>query len=241
MNSDVPSAGSRMTAVVTVGVLLVLVLFTWRVVDYMNQIRAGGVDLSSLAYTQSFTPLAKKPNAVPASGSLPLERADAYALGSDNAPLRIVEFADFGCPFSQESSSVVRTLAQKYGDKIRVEYRHFPLTDLHPRAEQAAEAAECAGAQGKFWEYHDKLYINQSDQSADALLRYAKEVNLDAAAFARCLSSGQEAAKVQADAAAGAAAGVAGTPTFFFNGVGVPGSIPAAVFERLILQLTKPT
>ncbi len=237
---DKPSSfSSRAAAVLTVGVLALLVFFTWRVVYYMNQIRTGTVDLSTFK-SSSFTPLAHKPTLPPASASLPLERADAPSLGSPGAALHIVEFADFGCPFSKQASSVVRALAAKYPTRLYLTFRHFPITELHPAAERAAEAAECAREQGKFWEYHDKLFINQADQSDAALLQDAQEVGLDASAFQSCLDSGQEAARVKEDMDAGLAAGVSGTPTFFFNGVAVPGAIPLDVFEQIILQATPP-
>ncbi len=234
-----PAITSRFVAVLTLGGLVLILAFTWRVVMFMNAIRRGAIGPSELSFKNSFTPAKKLPSIPSASGSVSIERADAFSLGSEQAALRIVEFADFGCPYSQQSSFVIRTLAQKYGNRIRYSYRHFPLTDVHPDARQAAEAVECAGAQGKFWEYHDKLFLNQADLSHKALVHYAKEINLDSEALDACVSSGRFASRVQTDIDAGIAAGVAGTPTFFFNGFPIAGAIPENVFEQLIQRFTK--
>lgn len=228
--------------ILTFGGLFLLVAFVWRVVYFMDAIHSGKVDLSSLSYTNDFTPLPVLPAVPPASvGTTSIERASAASLGSAQAPLQVVEFADFGCPYSKESSDVVRTLAQKYPNIMHISFRYFPIDSLHPNATHAAEAAECANAQGKFWQYHDILFLNQQDISDAALLQYAKEVNLDPDAFQTCLSSGRYLSLVQADVAAGTAAGVVGTPTFFFNGTPIAGSIPSDVFEKLILSFAKPS
>jgi len=141
---------------------------------------------------------------------------DPYG-GNKDARIVIVEFSDFQCPYCFQSFPVVREILSTYGDHIKVIYRDFPLTDLHPDAQKAAEAAQCAHAQQKFWEYHDKLFVNRSDLSVTALKRYAAEVGLDADVFSECLDSGSYDVEVQDDFTAGVAAGVDGTPTFFIN------------------------
>lgn len=224
--------------VLTVGVLALLVLFMVRVVFFMNGIRSGTLDVSSLAFRSSLTALPKLSTGQvqgPAPTS-PVDRADAPSLGPKDAPLRVVVFADFGCPFSRESNFTVRPILKTAGAHVQYVYRHFPIEELHPGARRAAEASECANAQGKFWEYNDKLYLNQTDRDDASLARYAVELGLDKAAFTKCLTQGTYAARVEADYQAGLAAGVVGTPTSFFNGTAIPGSIPADIFSRLIAQ-----
>jgi protein-disulfide isomerase len=160
---------------------------------------------------------------------------DDPSLGSPDATLTIVEFADFGCPYSREVSYAIRRLASVYENDLRYVYRDFPLEDLHPQALVAAEAGECADAQDRFWAFHDQLYQHQSDLSREALVAYAAGVGLDVDLFESCLDSGRYVAEVQADFAEGAAAGVYGTPTFFVNGVRIPGAIPEDVLEKIIL------
>ncbi len=225
----------RWAATAAVLVALVLMIsFTWRVVYFMNGIRDGSLDPSLLAFSSAMS-VSRLAASVP-SGAAPAERADAPATGPEDAELTIVEFADFDCPYSQEASHAVRAASLRYGDRVRFVFRHYPLDELHPDARRAAEASECAREQGKFWEYHDKLFLNQGGLGEASLTRYADEAGLDAPAFARCLASGRHAASVEADFQAGAAAGVAGTPTFFFNGAAVPGAIPADVLDLLIRQ-----
>jgi protein-disulfide isomerase len=115
---------------------------------------------------------------------------------------------------------------QTYGDKIRFVYRDFPLTSLHQYAEKAAEASECADDQGKFWEYHDLLFANQSALDVDSLKSYAAQLGLDTAKFNDCLDSGKQTAEVQKDAQDAKSYGATGTPAFFINGVLVSGALP---------------
>lgn len=141
---------------------------------------------------------------------------DPYG-GNEDAKIVIVEFADFQCPYCYQSFPVVREILSTYGEHIKVIYRDFPLTDIHPDAQKAAEAGECAQEQDKFWEMHDKIFINRSDMSVTALKRYAAEIGMDAATFSTCLDNGEFASEVQDDFSDGIAAGVDGTPTFFIN------------------------
>src|SRR4029079_17144765 len=98
-------------------------------------------------------------------------------------PVTIVEFADFGCPYSRASSFIMRSLARKYGDQIRYVYRDFPIEELHPGATLAAEAGDCAQEQNKFWEFHDKLYLNQTDLRQERLVQLAQEKNMNVEPF----------------------------------------------------------
>lgn len=222
---------------VTVLVLVFVMVFAWRVVHYANLIQEGRFETQGLSFVDELT-ISEAALAVPITdGAYDVVTEDDPQLGSPDARVTIVEFADFGCPYSRKSSFVLRSLAQQYSEDVRYIYRDFPIVELHPQAERAAEAAECANVQGKFWEYHDKLYLNQTDLSDARLIEYAREVNLDADAFANCLESGQFEAEVAEDYAAGIEAGVRGTPTFFINGNQIPGSIPEDVLDAVIQNI----
>lgn len=158
----------------------------------------------------------------------------APALGASNAKLTIVEFLDFDCAPSQAMFSVVRELMERYKDRVRFIVRNFPVEELHPRAMSASLAAACANDQGKFWPYHDKLFLNQTQHTDADLLRYAKEVGLDAGKFQDCYEGRVHADDIQTDVADALRAGVEGTPTFFFNGIKVEGSRDRETFEQLI-------
>ena len=133
-------------------------------------------------------------------------------------PVELVEFGDFECPYCRDAApSVQRALARLDG-RVRVRWRHFPLAAKHPHAERAAEAAEAAAAQGRFWEMHDVLFANQQALEDGDLVRYAAAIGLDVARFEEDLRSGRFAAAVAEDREAGAAAGVTGTPPFFVAG-----------------------
>ncbi len=158
-------------------------------------------------------------------------------LGNKNAPLTMVEFADFECPFSKEVYGSVREIAAKYPERVRVIFRDFPLSDIHPNALGAAIAANCAGEQGKFWTMHDKLFSRAPALSSDDLLRYADEIGLDRIKFSSCLNDPAMAAEVEADYADGVAAGIRGTPTFFFNGQKVEGAIPRSYLQQMVERM----
>lgn len=159
--------------------------------------------------------------------------ANAARFGSTDAPVQIVEWSDFECPYCSRGASTLDELKTKYGEKISVVFRHFPL-EFHPNARKAAEAAICAQEQGKFWEFHDKLFANQRALGLEDLGRYADEVTLDKAKFQDCLSSGRHAPQVQADFEAGQKAGVTGTPGFFVNGRFLGGALPVDAFSKVI-------
>jgi protein-disulfide isomerase/rhodanese-related sulfurtransferase/uncharacterized membrane protein len=146
-----------------------------------------------------------------------LIRPDSHVSGNPQAPVTIVEFADFQCPGCGREQEVVREIRRKYGDQIRWVFRQFPIVSLHEYAEAAAVASECAGDQGKFWEAVDKFYDNQTDLSYKALTRYAAELGLDPGRFNQCMSSQATPARVRRDLDDGHAIGVRGTPAFFVN------------------------
>jgi protein-disulfide isomerase len=155
------------------------------------------------------------------------------AKGPDDAPVEIVEFSDFQCPYCLSAFPTVNRILATYGDQIRFVYRHYPLAN-HPRARPAAEASLCADEQGKFWPYHDRLFSNQELLSDADLKQHAAEVGLDAAQFNACYESRKYQADVDADIRAGDEAGVSGTPAFYINGRMLSGAQPFEVFQRLI-------
>jgi protein-disulfide isomerase len=164
---------------------------------------------------------------------LPVSADDDPRLGPDNAPVTIIEFSDFQCPFCQRSVGVLQEIRRIYGDKIRVVYRDFPGQN-HPHAWPAAEAAQCAHEQGKFWEYHDLLFARQSPEKTWNFLALAVELHLQADAFNGCLNSGRFRAEIYKDFQDGLNLGIASTPTFFINGRPLVGAQPTAAFEALI-------
>lgn len=153
--------------------------------------------------------------------------------GSSDAPVRIVEFSDFECPYCRSAEKTIQAVVAKYGGKVTLAYRDFPLTSIHPSAQLAAEASRCAADQDKYWAYHDRLFASPSLDVA-RLKEVAREIGVDQGKFDVCLDSGSKRAAVDADARAGRLAGVTGTPAFFINGIPLTGAQPAAVFERII-------
>lgn len=156
------------------------------------------------------------------------------AKGPGDAPVTIVEFSDFQCPFCSRILPVLDQAKTAYGDKIRIVFRQFPLRSIHPLAQKAAEASLCAADQGKFWEYHDNLFANQQKLDIADLKAAAGTLGLDQAKFDGCLDSGAQAAQVAADLREGAAAGVSGTPAMFVNGRFLNGVVPFEQLKALI-------
>jgi len=154
--------------------------------------------------------------------------------GSATAPVTIVEFSDFHCPFCQKVLPTLAQLESQYGDKVKLVFRDYPIDNLHPGARKAHEAARCAHDQGKFWAYHDLLFANAPKASPDQLKIYAQDVGLDVPAFEQCVNSGAYEAAVQRDVEEGARVGVTGTPAFFINGRLLTGAQPLEGFLRVI-------
>jgi protein-disulfide isomerase len=153
--------------------------------------------------------------------------------GPPEAPVTIVEFADFQCPYCAKIVPSIRQLLDGYGDRVRFVYRHYPLS-IHADAQRAAEASLCAHEQGRFWEMHDSMFANIRALGADQLKATAAGLGLDAAQFGACLDSGRFAAAVAADTAAGNAAGVTGTPVLFVNGRSLSGAVPLADITAIV-------
>jgi protein-disulfide isomerase len=169
----------------------------------------------------------------------PLFRAEvpitgAPAKGPEYAPVTIVKFEDFQCPYCKQFQPTVTELLSRYNGKIRLVHKDLPLDSIHPQAHQAAEAARCADEQGKFWNYHDKLYANAPKFSTGDLTNYAKELGLNVGFFERCFASGKYRTIVKQDISDGVQLGLTGTPTFFINGREISGTQPLETFVTMI-------
>jgi protein-disulfide isomerase len=154
--------------------------------------------------------------------------------GAAAAPLTVVEYGDYECPYCGQAEPVVRELLRSFGDELRYVWRHLPLSDVHPHAEMAAEAAEAAGAQGAFWEMHDKLISHQDTLTPRDLDRYAGELELDRKRFRQELRQATYADRVAEDVAGADASGVAGTPSFFINGQRQNGAYDIATLSSAV-------
>ena len=154
--------------------------------------------------------------------------------GPVNAPVTIVEFSDFECPFCKRAHPTLTQLFEKYAGKVKLVYRDFPLESIHPQARRAAEAARCAQDQGKFWDYYDTLFTESPKLALDDLKRYAAQVGIDVNKFDDCLSGGVHKTAVQKDIDEGTRLGVSGTPAFFVNGRPLSGAQPIEAFARII-------
>jgi len=163
--------------------------------------------------------------------------ANDPVLGDPKAPVTMVEFSDFQCPYcKQYHDTTFSRLKQTYIDtgKVKYVYKDFPLSQLHPRAQASAEAAQCAHEQGKFWEYGDILFKNQQALADENLKQYAVDLKLDTKAFDACYSSGKYRADIAGDQQAGIAAQVTGTPGFAINGQRLDGALPYEKFQQVI-------
>ena len=161
---------------------------------------------------------------------------DPFA-GSIDAKVVIVEFSDFQCPFCAKAAPTVTLLKETYGDKILFVYRDFPISSIHPEAGKAAESAQCAFEQDRFWEYHDLLFEKQQEWAGlgtPKFKEYAAGIGLNASKFNDCLDSGRYGSEVEADLQEGTHFGVTGTPTFFINDKIVVGAQPFSVFQGII-------
>lgn len=211
---------------------------------------AGVLIASAIMYTNSDTAVPKKEfrgDASPVSGgSQPVDLADDDPfLGNPDAPITIVEFSDFQCPFCRRLfSQTLPQLEEKYikSGTVKFVYRDFPLTSIHGLAQTYAEAGECADEQGKFWQMHDKIFEEQdkrgggtiTDFTVGDIKNWAREIGLDGATFDQCLDSGKHADEVAKDFSDGERAGVTGTPATFVNGRLIPGAVPFSEFQKVI-------
>ena len=207
----------------------------------IEALKAGQTALQNeLQAIRSFLQQARQ-GAAPGAGPAVPENVEvsvgnAFAKGNDAARLTIVEFSDFQCPYcGRYVRQTFALLDREYvaTGKLRYIVRNLPLEQIHPDAFRAAEAAECAGAQGKYWEMHERLFANQQALGAEALGRYAEAVGLDMPAFRQCVDSGARADKIRKDMDEAHEAGITGTPTFLF-GMTRPGESKMKVLGRIV-------
>jgi protein-disulfide isomerase len=149
--------------------------------------------------------------------TLPIGKRD-HIRGSLEAPLKLVEYADYECPYCGEAYQSLNVVQEQLRDQLCFAFRNFPLEEVHPHAEHAAESAEAAGAQGRFWEMHDLLFENQDALEDEDLIDYARTIGLEVSRFAIELKEGTHLPRVREDFVSGVRSGVGGTPTFFING-----------------------
>jgi protein-disulfide isomerase len=195
-----------------------------------NRARLGGYDklIAKLKSQSRVEILLRPPTPLNVNVS-----SEGPSKGSPAAPVVLVEFSDFECPACRNTESTLKQLIEQYGDKVRLVYRHLPLP-MHKDAFGAAQAAFCAGEQGKFWEMHDLLFEQSSGLSGDALKGYAASIGLQADAFNNCLESEASRAAVSADKDEAAAAGIRATPTLILNGKVMTGSRNLDDFKALV-------
>lgn len=178
--------------------------------------------------------VAPPPQAAPVDLATRLAPPESHQTGNLRAALTVVEFGDFECPVCGRGEAAVREVRTRYAGQVRFVFRHFPLERIHPFAQKAAEASECAGEQGKFWEMVEKIYSRQDDLGLDGLERDAAELGLDRPRFHQCVTGGAMTGRVRRDAEDGRALGVRATPTFFIGQEKVEGVLTAAQFAQLI-------
>ena len=151
--------------------------------------------------------------------TMPVDDERDHIQGPANAAVTLVEYGDYECPYCGAAYPIVKEVQARMGDRLRFVFRNFPITTSHPHAEQAAESAEAAAAQERFWEMHDVLYENQRHLGDDHLLSYAEQLGLDVERFGKELAEHVHAARVREDFMSGVRSGVNGTPTFYINGL----------------------
>lgn len=176
------------------------------------------------------------PGAAP-SAPVKIELGSAPREGNKNAKVTVVEYSDFECPFcGRYYNDAYKQIKSEYVEtgKVQFVFKQYPLTQIHPNAQKAAEASLCANEQGDFWTYHDTLFANQQALGVTQLKQYAADLDLDTSKFNSCLDSGKYAKQVQDEVAEGSAVGVSGTPTTFVNGVKIVGAVPYATIKAEI-------
>lgn len=166
--------------------------------------------------------------------AVPLDPNRDHVLGPWSAPVQLVEYGDYECPDCLRAYPLLKGLHERFGDRLLFAFRHFPLFSVHRHASVAAQAAEAAGAQGKFWAMHDLLYLNQNRLDPPDLTHYALKAGLEVYRFDTALADGSYLKRVQADFDSGQRSGVRGTPTLFLNGTRYAGPVEADALTQAI-------
>jgi protein-disulfide isomerase len=154
--------------------------------------------------------------------------------GDPKAAVLIVEFSDYQCPHCRSVQPTLKAVLAKYEGKVSLAFRDFPLRDIHPQADLAAEASRCAGELGKFWEFHDALFQGSSAINHDSMTKLAASLSLDQAKFRACVDSGKYKSQIEQDRQLGLRSGITGTPGFLVNGTVLSGNLPQSSFEKII-------
>ncbi len=204
--------------------LLYLAVFIYQVVMAIEVQKEAVLQNSNLL--QNLTPQVNAKDLV--------ETADDPYWGPEDAKLVIVEFGDFQCPYCLQAYPIMKQIRNEYSDRIKLIFRDFPNIASHPDAINAALAADCANEQGQFWPYHDQLFDNQKNLSLENLKLLAAQINLNSNQFNDCLDNKKYMPEIQDDMQDGLKLGISGTPTFFINGIKVPGVIPYETLKLII-------
>ena len=202
-----------------------------KIVATLNQIRLGKLRTAFLQSLRSQAAI--RVALTPPTANVAVD--DAPTRGPQDAPVLIVEFADYECPYCQRVSPDLKKLQQEFPGKVAVAFKDFPLV-MHRNAQKAAEAARCAGQQGRFWDYHDVLFANTTKLELTHLKAYARDLKLDPARFDQCVDGSEQAAAVQKDLAQAQRLGLTGTPGFFINGHFVSGAVPYGTLREIVQQ-----
>ncbi len=215
--------------------LLVFIgLFGYLVFRSVIQLRGNSLDVRTVQNRQQSTQTGSTPSGVLVVPRDQVETPDDPTIGPTTAAVTIVEFGDFECPFCRKSVAPLKSMLERYGEKIRFIYRDFPNSSIHNGALPAALAANCANDQGKFWQYHDLLYANQELFSTQPWEQIAEQLRLDMTRFSSCMEQKTHQAEVEEDYREGVRFGVTGTPTWFINGVRIEGALDAETFATII-------
>jgi protein-disulfide isomerase len=237
-----------LTILITVTLFLTLVNL-YSTIDLYGKVNSVTKKLATEPGTQP-APTANEPQQ---AARVQVSADDDPSLGPEDATVTVIEFSDFQCPYCAAAAGMHPQLVSQFKSsdptwepavpklkelakqgKIKFVYRDFPLSNRHPDAQKAAEAAECADEQAKFWEYHDKIFENQGALDVASLKRYAEDLGLNATKFNECLDSGRMTSEVQKDFRDGSSYGITGTPSFFVNGINLVGAQPYSAFKQLI-------
>ncbi len=241
--AETPSAPAR-PSVLLWSVLVAIAFLFGLITGYLVwerplQARAAAAEQKLAALEQT---VADNANAPAAENQVP-EKVQRYdiplagnpSLGSENAPITIIEFSDYECPYCQRwHQEVFPKIMETYGDKIRLVYRDFPLYGVHPNAESAAEAANCAGEQNRYYDFHNLLLNGQKEFGAETYNSFAQSLKLNLDSFKKCMDEHRYQAEVKADYDYASQLGVRSTPTFFVNGLAIVGAQPFEVFQQVI-------
>ncbi len=220
------------------GTLIFLSFFGY----YFWQITYGDAQKLAEQFNPKFTTLpgsaAENLNQLPLEDIKKVIRQNSPTAGNANAPVTILAFIDFECPFSQEGYPIFKDVIDTYGSVATVVFKHFPIENIHPNAMPSAFASACAGEQGKFWEYYEEIFsTKQLDRIS--LESHAKQLDLNLPVFMECLDSEKYRSAVEQDLIDGVHLGVRGTPTYFVNGTKVEGVVSREVWDKVILENLK--